>query len=257
MNLIENATGKIDSLKRGEVRLQMPMLNAAVRERAAYAMNEPRFREFSTDRRTSPTGAHIVDAPQAGNRPRPRSILVALCSMGAGAIMTFVYLGGHWDVSANRASSTSIEQVSTPGNVNRDKVALLPTQALVPAIDARTEAIGLVGQWAAAWSQRDVERYLGFYSKSFIPPDNSSLEAWEDKRRIRILGKQRISVTIGNLNVELLDDNRAIAQFAQTYEADNYRESRATKILILAREGNEWRIAAEMNPRDAALQLAR
>jgi hypothetical protein len=257
MSLVERATGKIDVHRRVDATLTMPLLKAAIRERAAFVMNEPRFREFSSERSASPSVAPIFDSPQTSATPQLRSILVALCSMGLGAIVTFTYLGGHRDVSPSFATSRSIEQVSMPGNASRDTLAILPMPVIVPAIDARAEAIELVGQWAAAWSQRNVERYLNFYSKSFVPPDNNSLEAWEDKRRARILGKRRISVMISDLGVELLDDNRAIARFAQTYEADNYRETRTTKFLILAREGNEWRIAAEMNPHEASLQIAR
>lgn len=257
MNLIESATGKIGAHRRVDATLAMPLLKAAIRERAAFVMNEPRFREFSSERTASLSAVPSIDSPQTRATPRLRFILGAFCSMAVGAIVTFTYLGAHRDVSPSLATSRSIEQVSMPGDASRDNLQISPMPVIVPAIDARAEAIKLVDEWAAAWSLRDVERYLHFYSKSFVPPDNNSLEAWEDKRRARILGKRRISVTIGDLSVELLDDNCAIARFAQTYEADDYREARITKFLILAREGNEWRITAEMSPHETALQIAR
>lgn len=257
MNLIQNVSGKVDLFKQGGAKLQMPLLNAVVRERAAYAMNEPRFREISTGRNASPSMAPIVDSLHARIVRRLQFILVALCALCAGALITFVYLGGHRDAGLNTTELKPIEQLSFSRNASRDAEVMSPTQGVVPEIDVRTEAAELVEKWAAAWSKRDVDRYLKFYSKSFVPPDNNSLEAWEQTRRNRILGKRHISVTIRDLNVELLDDNRAIAQFAQTYAADNYRESPATKVLILAREGNAWRIAAEMNSRDAASQVSR
>jgi hypothetical protein len=256
MKLIENRAEKVELIKRGATGLQVPALNAVVRERAAQAMNEPRFREFSRERQMSPPVAPIVDSPKPG-ATNLQSVLVALCSMGLGALMTFIYVGGHRGASADVATSNPTEQVSSPGFAIRAPAAMPSARVEIPTNDPKTEAMVLVDHWAKAWSLRDVERYLKFYSKSFVPSDNLSLENWEGKRRSRILGRKHISVAISDLRVELLDDNRAIAQFAQTYQADNYLETRANKILILAREDNAWRIAAEMNPRDTATQVYR
>ncbi len=262
MKLIENASTKFELHRREATVLHLPMLNMAVRERAASAINEPRFREFSRDRQEPLVAETIArtgtgaDAPPIGNA-RLQSILLAFCSMCFGAILSFAYLGGPREPNAIHVASAPVTQETVPSVSAHVPGMGARTGNIVTVADAGAGVKEMVMQWAAAWSGRDVDRYLAFYSATFVPPDTSTRKSWENKRKIRILGKQHISVVIEDLRVELLDGNRAIAQFAQSYEADNYREARATKILVLAREGEAWRIAAEMNPQDAASRIPR
>lgn len=181
--------------------------------------------------------------------------------MCVGALLMYAWMTGQRDDAANALDTLRAEAASPTRLKSTAAAAMLapaqsasPVTSPVASLDERSQAAAIVAQWAAAWSQRDVERYLGFYAKQFVPPDNQSREAWQEKRRERILGKQRILVTVEELGVELLEGNRAIARFSQTYEADKYREARAGKTLILAREDGAWRIAAEVNSRDTAPQ---
>ena len=256
MTTIESATGRFDRPRRHDKVIQMPRLPQAVRESAARAMNEPRFQTQAASAPAQPVPAfdpHLPAPASTGSR----TSLVAACSMCVGALLMYAWMTGQRNDGAN-ALDTSRAEVASPTGLNSTAAAAMvaPAQSAPPvaSLDERSQAAAMVAQWAAAWSERDVERYLGFYAKQFVPPDSLSRDAWQEKRRERILGKQRILVTVEDLGIELLEDNRAIARFAQTYEADKYREARAGKTLILAREDGAWRIAAEVNSRETAPQ---
>jgi hypothetical protein len=275
MTLIEHASGKIDELKRAGMVIQLPPVASAVRESAARAMNEPRFQAHASESPDAnpPMPPAAAATPHVDVTNRTKDVLVAIGSMGLGALMMYAYLGSQRDgreapdlakavlpVSAPAAAATATASAISPLSASiavptaSNSAAPAPAAPASAIVDLRAEAESLVRQWAQAWSQRDVDRYLGFYGAHFAPPDNLSRDAWEDRRRQRILGKQKIFVAIDDLRVEMMDGNRAIARFAQTYEADQYRESRATKVLLLAREDNAWRITGEIIPRGAGVQ---
>ena len=237
MSLIENAAGTLDRQWPREKVIHVPKLSRAVRESAARTMNEPRF-QSAVGSKVNSQFAIPLEPVSASTAPRWKTPLVALVSVCIGALLMYAWVGAS----------------STPADRTADVIApTLPLAAAVSAPpDTRADAALVVGQWATAWSQRDVERYLGLYGRDFVPPDNLTREVWQEKRRERILGRQRILVTIDDLSVEMLDSNRAIARFAQSYEADKYRESRLPKTLILALEDNAWHIVAEISSREPA-----
>jgi hypothetical protein len=143
-----------------------------------------------------------------------------------------------------RAGPTAPEQAAAIPSANLQATAT--TSAAAPT-GGRAAVESTVRDWAAAWSDRDVERYLTFYATQFVPAKGMSRNAWEAERRRRILGKTRIAVVVDDLTVQTLDDQRAKVTFAQSYEADEYRESRVPKTLDLVREGGSWRIALEVS----------
>lgn len=107
------------------------------------------------------------------------------------------------------------------------------------------EARQLVENWARAWSERDVEKYLSFYGKEFVDDQGISRSAWERVRRQRIQARRSISVTVRDLNVELAGENLLKARFVQDFSADAFRESGVAKVLTLSRDDSGWRIVAE------------
>lgn len=117
-----------------------------------------------------------------------------------------------------------------------------------PDVNDVAQARTLVQQWARAWSDRDVERYLGFYADSFTPDKGVARGAWEANRRKRLQSPLPISVAVRDLRIEAAGGDRAIARFAQDYAAGDYRESGTPKILLLARRTDGWRIVAELAP---------
>ena len=112
-------------------------------------------------------------------------------------------------------------------------------QAKADSTDIRNAVLA----WAKAWSQKDMNRYLGAYASSFTPPDKMSRAKWESDRRTRIVSKKTISVDVNNFKVEATG-NKATARFQQIYESDNFKGN-SHKTLELVKQGDHWLITRE------------
>ncbi|WP_334119829.1 TRAP transporter large permease subunit [Limnobacter sp.] len=113
----------------------------------------------------------------------------------------------------------------------------------MPAILVQAEVTEAVSNWAAAWSARDVEGYLSFYSVDFELPGSLDRSQWERQRRERIASKSNIEVDISNLNVQM-NGEEATAEFDQAYRADKYSDN-VRKTLRLKKEDDRWKIVTE------------
>ncbi|WP_245587385.1 L,D-transpeptidase Cds6 family protein [Comamonas composti] len=100
-----------------------------------------------------------------------------------------------------------------------------------------------VQAWAQAWARQDMTRYLDAYSDKFKPGDGSSLPRWKEQRRMRIVGKAAITVTLSQLRTTV-NGSQATAQFRQQYKSGALNVS-TRKTLRMQKEGNRWRITQE------------
>ena len=132
---------------------------------------------------------------------------------------------------APAAPVVSNTAVAAPPPASADSPA---TQAVVTALNG----------WAAAWSARNVDSYLSFYSPAFQPEAGLSHADWELQRRTRISKATRIAVKVLNPRVTLTDDQHATATFTQDYSSDAFSD-KTTKTIDLVQEGGSWKIARE------------
>ncbi len=118
-----------------------------------------------------------------------------------------------------------------------------PTPAVAPASSgADDQAVtAAVQSWAAAWSAKNTSDYLAAYGKDFDAPGGR--KAWEEERKKRIVGKNKISVKLSNVVVNVTG-NTAKARFKQDYNADALSVS-STKTLSLVKSGERWVIVKE------------
>ncbi len=123
------------------------------------------------------------------------------------------------------------------------------TPAPAPAAPAPSALVEQrLQDWAAAWSAKDLARYLGFYSPDFAPAKGGKADraAWQADRQ-RALGKPgEISVQIGQVQSRTLSPTKVETRFEQTYRSANYRDS-ASKTLTWELQGKDWLIVGESN----------
>jgi len=100
--------------------------------------------------------------------------------------------------------------------------------------------------WAAAWSAKNVKRYLAFYAPEFRTPNGESRAAWEKQREERISKPKSIKVTIANAKVEIIDTTHANISFRQTYDASHFK-SVSQKKLLWVKTAEGWQIADEQS----------
>ena len=141
------------------------------------------------------------------------------------------------------AASTAVAKpaaVATPAVVASATPAIT-APAVSGGVDKDVEA--MVGNWAAAWSAKDMTGYLGSYGKDFDPPGKADRKAWEEDRRNRIMGKSRISVKLADVAVSV-NGNKAVVKFKQAYSADGLNVT-SRKTLEMVKSGDKWVIVRE------------
>lgn len=112
-----------------------------------------------------------------------------------------------------------------------------------PADDATTEIDKAIGQWASAWSRKDVKAYLAAYARDFKTPAGESRAAWDAERRKRIAKPGAIQVTYEDLRVSV-DGDKATVKFRQHYKSASLKTS-SNKILVMGKRDGKWQILQE------------
>ena len=112
---------------------------------------------------------------------------------------------------------------------------------MASSANANQEVSAAVQSWAAAWSAKNTPEYFSAYGKEFDAPGGR--KTWEEERRKRIVGKNKISVKLSALAVTV-NGNKAQAKFRQEYNADALAVS-SRKTLDLVKSGDRWVIVKE------------
>jgi len=119
-----------------------------------------------------------------------------------------------------------------------------PTEAEVPDVSA--EVLQSTREWAAAWSAKNVKRYLGFYADEFQTPNGQSRKAWEQMRHDRVSKPKSIKVGVDNTKVEIIDATHARITFRQNYNASHFK-SVNNKTLNWVKTSAGWQISEELS----------
>jgi tetratricopeptide (TPR) repeat protein len=101
-----------------------------------------------------------------------------------------------------------------------------------------------VEAWADAWSSKNVNKYLSYYSADFKTPDGESRSAWAASRRDRISKPKQIEVSVSDVSVDFTDNTHATVKFHQNYRASNFKAA-GGKTLLMVKSGNSWFIQEE------------
>ncbi len=139
-------------------------------------------------------------------------------------------------------AQTAPAPIAAPTPAPAPAPATLPSKPAM-ANSATRDVEAAVASWAKAWAAKDMATYLSAYGRDFDAPGSQTRSAWEDDRRMRIMGKSSISVKLDNLTVTV-EGSRAVAKFRQDYRADALSVS-SRKTLDLQRVGERWLIVKE------------
>ncbi|OYY92573.1 MAG: hypothetical protein B7Y41_15450 [Hydrogenophilales bacterium 28-61-23] len=115
--------------------------------------------------------------------------------------------------------------------------------AATEAIEPKAQIERTLRAWIDAWSARDAETYLGFYSTQFKVPANSDFATWSQERKARVTRPDFIKVAIDRLKIKLKNDSAKV-NFIQHYESNIVKDT-SRKTMALVREGSIWKIVEE------------
>ena len=111
------------------------------------------------------------------------------------------------------------------------------------AKDGSDEVLKMLGNWAKAWSSKDVSAYLGHYAPDFKTLNGEPRAVWESERRRRINAAKNIEVALESPTVKI-NGNSATVAFRQNYRSDAVKLNSA-KTLSLTRSNGKWLIQQE------------
>lgn len=115
-----------------------------------------------------------------------------------------------------------------------------------PVITAKDEIITVLQAWAAAWSAQDVELYLSFYNKQFLPESGIAKHTWVTQRQSRLLKPRWIEIRLSDFLFEQRTNDQAEVNVTQIYRSNSFRD-KSKKKFLLKRSEDGWQILNEMN----------
>ena len=130
-------------------------------------------------------------------------------------------------------------------NKNNDALNEIGTDIPLAILEDSDDLIKkLIVEWAEAWSKKEFETYINFYSKNFKNKRAKSFDDWSKYRepRVKITGKIRLSIT--KIKVDILADGMAKVSFNQRYQSGSTRLFTRKKMRLKKEEQN-WKIVFE------------
>ena len=97
--------------------------------------------------------------------------------------------------------------------------------------------------WAQAWSEKDLEAYISYYSNEH-KLNYATHADWAEQRKQRILRPGFIKIGVSNIQIRAQTKNLAIIDFQQSFDSIDYSD-RVIKRLGLSRINSQWKITDE------------
>jgi hypothetical protein len=104
---------------------------------------------------------------------------------------------------------------------------------------SRTAILTALKGWRDAWVNMKPEAYFEFYAKKY-----TSRDSWKAARKARLLGAQKISLELSDINIVMQDAKHATSSFQQDYRSSSYKDV-LQKTLHWEEFGGKWQIVNE------------
>ena len=176
-----------------------------------------------------------LDASNAGVAPK-LSLIRNLFAADAKGVRPTTVAAATTPVTATPAATTKPATTATTA-------AVAPQPPVAASSGHSADVEDAVKAWAKAWSNKNMQGYLGAYAPNFTPPGGQSRKDWEADRKARIIPRNRIDVGISDVDVSVNGD-RASVKFRQAYSSDNLSVT-SRKTLDMIKSGNRWLILRE------------
>lgn len=138
------------------------------------------------------------------------------------------------------APEPAIVAISDLGNSIEQEPVYIEKPVQAPSDEERVSAS--VQNWVSAWSEQDIDAYVDSYVANYTTGNSHS--TWVKQRKNKLTRPKSIDIDIENLDVMLLDENTARAEFEQSYRSNTYQD-KVIKQLTLVQQNGSWKISAE------------
>ncbi|WP_286237166.1 tetratricopeptide repeat protein [Neptuniibacter halophilus] len=127
--------------------------------------------------------------------------------------------------------------------------ATAQAQAPVAADNTKTAQAAITDHlrnWASAWRNQNHQNYVRAYTDEYRPSPSLTHDQWVAQRALRLSKPQYIKIELGEIQVNMLSEHLAEANFDQLYESDTYKD-RVRKRIVLVKTRGEWKISLEQS----------
>lgn len=164
-----------------------------------------------------------------------------------GNIVTDVSTTQSADPAAGESEATREETVVSAEQPERKDSSIFSEIETGDPRPAQQEAIdedAIIAEWAAAWSNNDVEAYLDYYADDFVPADPAmDRKSWEQLRRRRLQNKN-IHIIVSNAEQHRAGPKQVEVRFTQRYTSASYRD-RIIKAIEMKHTDHGWKFISE------------
>ena len=119
-----------------------------------------------------------------------------------------------------------------------------PAEKPVAAANGESDVTKALQGWASAWSRKDVKGYLGYYANDFQTPNGMARKAWETERSQRIDKPGKLQVSVDEIKISSITDDKATVRFRQHYTSATLNSS-ASKTVVFVKSAGKWLIQQE------------
>lgn len=137
---------------------------------------------------------------------------------------------------SNAAAPVTTQTTAAPAAMAAPKLAAAEPPLTTPVSQRLLD-------WSAAWSTKDVTRYLSFYDASF-KPNGVSRSKWFANRTKLLRKDGPIELKISNVQRRTINANQVETKFEQNYVSKDFKD-KSQKTLVWKRSGSEWYIIKE------------
>ncbi len=146
---------------------------------------------------------------------------------------------------AKSATTSKLADNKQPVLSKAEVVKPEPAKVADTSANDETVVMDAVSAWAKAWSDQNVDNYLGSYADGFKTPKGESRKAWENMRRDRVSRPKSIAVEVNDPKVTMESADKAKVQFSQRYIA-NGKPQGTRKTLTMIKVNGKWLIEQEV-----------
>ena len=100
----------------------------------------------------------------------------------------------------------------------------------------------LISDWADSWQEKNIDRYMSYYSHDFRS-GGLDYSGWQDKKARLFKKSESPSLKVSDLWV-VIEGNHASASFIQHYRDARYADI-GEKIINLVKKNGKWQIISE------------
>lgn len=196
-------------------------------------------RTVKTKTATAVAVAAPAPAPAAVAVPKVVLPIKSVASVPTAAPATVIAAAPATAPSATQAPAAAKAVVAAAAVVKPEHAGAATANLDQQAVEKALQA------WAKAWSQREMLAYYAAYAPEF-KGKLANRKAWEEERRIRIVGKKKIVVTLSDIRIKITGSN-ATLHIRQDYNSDALSVKSSKTLEMVKNKQGDWLITEEIS----------